>query len=163
FTNYGRAWVAHEWLSEAIFYVIYSRLGFNVLIVVFALLTALAFWIAFKRSSSNPLIGGTVALIGVWAILPNVGVRPRIFTLLLSSIYLALLGRYVRRVEGREIWWLVPLMVLWVNVHGGFLMGLVLIGLTIVGIALDAWSNREKLNVPRLKTLFVVLVVCMLG
>jgi hypothetical protein len=54
FTNYGRAWVAHEWLSEAIFYVIYSRLGFNVLIVVFALLTALAFWIAFKRSNSNP-------------------------------------------------------------------------------------------------------------
>jgi hypothetical protein len=165
FTNYGRAWVAHEWLSEAIFYVIYSSLGFNVLIVVFALLTALAFWIAFKRSSSNPLIGGTVALIGVWAILPNVGVRPRIFTLLLSSVYLALLGRYVRRAEGREIWWLVPLMVLWVNLHGGFLMGLVLIGLTIVGIPLDAWSNREKLSssLPQLKTLFMVLVACMLA
>jgi hypothetical protein len=165
FTNYGKAWVAHEWLSEAIFYVIYSSLGFNVLIVVFALLTALAFWIAFKRSSSNPLIGGTVALIGVWAILPNVGVRPRIFTLLLSSVYLALLGRYVRRAEGREIWWLVPLMVLWVNLHGGFLMGLVLIGLTIVGIPLDAWSNREKLSssLPQLKTLFMVLVACMLA
>jgi len=165
FTNYGRAWVAHEWLSEAIFYVIYSRLGFNVLIVVFALLTALAFWIAFKRSSSNPLIGGTVALIGVWAILPNVGVRPRIFTLLLSSVYLALLGRYVRRGQGREIWWLVPLMVLWVNLHGGFLMGLVLIGLAIVGIPLDAWSNREKLSssLPQLKTLFLVLVACMLA
>jgi hypothetical protein len=165
FTNYGKAWVAHEWLSEAIFYVIYSTLGFNVLIVVFALLTALAFWIAFKRSSSNPLIGGTVALIGVWAILPNVGVRPRIFTLLLSSVYLALLGRYVRRAEGREIWWLVPLMVLWVNLHGGFLMGLVLIGLAIVGIPLDAWSNREKLSssLPQLKTLFLVLVACMLA
>lgn len=165
FTNYGRAWVAHEWLSEAIFYVIYSRVGFNVLIVVFALLTALAFWIAFKRSSSNPLIGGTVALIGVWAILPNVGVRPRIFTLLLSSVYLALLGRYVRRGQGREIWWLVPLMVLWVNLHGGFLMGLVLIGLTIVGIPLDAWANREKLSssLPQLKTLFMVLVACMLA
>lgn len=163
FTNYGKAWVAHEWLSEAIFYVIYSRFGFNVLIVVFALLTALAFWIAFKRSNSNPLIGGTAALIGVWAILPNVGVRPRIFTLLLSSVYLALLARYARRGEGREIWWLVPLMVLWVNLHGGFLMGLVLIGLTIVGIPLDAWSNREKLSssLPRLKTLFVVLAACM--
>lgn len=105
-----------------------------------------------------------MALIGVWAILPNVGVRPRIFTLLLSSVYLALLGRYVRRGEGREIWWLVPLMVIWVNLHGGFLMGLVLIGLTIVGIPLDAWSNREKFNlsVPRLKTLFMVLIACML-
>jgi hypothetical protein len=83
--------------------------------------------------------------------------------LLLSSVYLALLGRYVRRGEGREIWWLVPLMVIWVNLHGGFLMGLVLIGLTIVGIPLDAWSNREKFNssVPRLKTLFLVLLACM--
>lgn len=165
FTNYGKAWVAHEWLSEAIFYVIYSRFGFNVLIVVFALLTTLAFWIAFKRSSSNPLISGTAALIGVWTVLPTIGVRPRVFTLLLSSVYLALLARHVRRGEGRELWWLVPLMVLWVNLHGGFLMGLVLIGLTIVGIPLDAWANREKLSstLPRLKTLFMVLAACMLA
>ena len=165
FTNYGKAWVAHEWLSEAIFYVIYSSLGFNVLIVLFALLTALAFWIVFKRSNSNPLIGGTAALIGVWTVLPSIGVRPRVFTLLLSSVYLALLARYVRRGEGREIWWLVPMMVLWVNLHGGFLMGLVLIGLTIVGIPLDAWANREKLSSswPQLKTLFMVLAACMLA
>lgn len=165
FTNYGKAWVAHEWLSEAIFYAIYSRFGFNVLIVVFALLTALAFWIAFKRSHSNPLIGGSAALIGVWTVLPTIGVRPRVFTLLLSSVYLALLGHYARRGEGREIWWLVPLMVLWVNLHGGFLMGLVLIGLTIVGIPLDAWANREKLSssLQRLKPLFMVLAACMLA
>src|SRR6266536_2379604 len=50
FTNYGKPWVAHEWLSGAIFYAIYSRLGFNALILIFAILTALAFWIVFKRS-----------------------------------------------------------------------------------------------------------------
>ena len=165
FTNYGKAWVAHEWLSEAIFYVIYSRFGFNVLIVIFALLTAVAFWIAFKRSTSNPLIGGTAALIGVWTVLPTIGVRPRVFTLLLSSVYIALLWRYARRGEGREIWWLVPLMALWVNLHGGFLMGLVLIGIAIVGVPLDAWANRESLSstLPRLKTLFMVLAGCMLA
>jgi hypothetical protein len=44
-------------------------------------------------------------------------------------------------------------------------MGLVLIGLAIVGIHLDAWSNREKLSssLPQLKTLFMVLVACMLA
>ena len=165
FTNYGRAWVAHEWLSEAIFYVIYSRFGFNVLIVVFAVLTALAFWIVFRRSESHPLIAGSAALLGVWTVLPTIGVRPRVFTLLLSSVYLALLVRYARRSEGRHLWWLVPLMVLWVNLHGGFLMGLVLIGLTMVGIPLDAWANGEKLKStwPQLKTLSMVLVGCMLA
>jgi hypothetical protein len=73
--------------------------------------------------------------------------------------------RYARRGEGRHLWWLVPLMVLWVNLHGGFLMGLVLIGLTMVGIPLDAWANGERLKStwPQLKTLSMVLVGCMLA
>ena len=165
FTNYGKAWVAHEWLSEAIFYLIYSHFGFNVLIVVFGCLTALAFWIAFRRSASHPLIGGAAALLGVWTVLPTIGVRPRVFTLLLSSIYLALLARYLRRGKGREIWWLVPLMALWVNLHGGFLIGLVLIGLTLAGLPLDAWLSRERLMAawPRVRLLSLVLVGCLLA
>jgi hypothetical protein len=110
FTNYGKPWVAHEWLSETIFYVIYSRSGFNALIIVFAMLTALTFWITFKRTESHPLIGGFATFLGIWTVLPGIGVRPRVFTLLLSSVYLALLGRYVRRGESRHLWWLVPLM-----------------------------------------------------
>ena len=165
FTNYGRAWVAHEWLSEAIFYAVYSRFGFNVLIVVFAVLAALAFWIAFKRSDSHPLIGGTAALIGVWSVIPGIGVRPRVFTLLLSSVFLALLARHVRRGVGREVWWLVPLMVLWVNLHGGFLIGLVLIVITIVGVPLDAWARGERFKTvwPQFKILSLVLICCSLG
>jgi len=165
FTSYGKPWVAHEWLSEVIFYAIYSRFGFNVLIVVFAILTALAFWIVFKRTESHPLIAGFATLLGVWTVLPTIGVRPRVFTLLLSSIYLALLGRYTRVRAGREIWWLVPLMVLWVNLHGGFLIGLVLIGVTIVGVPLDAWANGEKFDSswPQIKTLGLVLLGCALA
>jgi hypothetical protein len=165
FTNYGKPWVAHEWLSETIFYVIYSRSGFNALIIVFAMLTALTFWITFKRTESHPLIGGFATFLGIWTVLPGIGVRPRVFTLLLSSVYLALLGRYVRRGESRHLWWLVPLMALWVNLHGGFLIGLVLIGLTMVGVPLDAWANREGFNStwPRLRTLSLVLVGCLLA
>lgn len=165
FTNYGKAWVAHEWLSEAIFYVIYSKLGFNALIIIFAVLTALAFWIAFKRSESHPLIAGSATLLGVWTVLPTIGVRPRAFTLLLSSVYLAVLGDYVRRGEDRYIWWLVPLMAVWVNLHGGFLIGLVLIGLTIIGILLDTWPRGAKLNSswPQVKMLGLVLAGCLLA
>ncbi len=144
FTNYGKPWVAHEWLSELIFYAIYSRFNFNALILIFAVVTALAFWIALKRSTAHPFIGGFAALLGVWSVLPTVGVRPRAFTLLLASIYLAILGRYARTGQGQAIWWLVPLMALWANLHGGFLIGLVLILLAIVGILLDAWAARER-------------------
>lgn len=164
FTNYGKAWVAHEWLSEAIFYAIYSRLGFNALILVFAILTALAFWIILKRTSAHPFIGGFAVLLGVWSILPTIGVRPRVFTLLLASIYLALLSRYARTGTGRAIWWLVPLMAVWVNLHGGFLIGLVLIMVTIAGILLDAWLEGQSLQSlwPRIRVLSLVFLACFL-
>src|SRR6266536_1431340 len=163
FTNYARPWIAHGWLSGAIFYAIYSRLGFNVLIFVFAVLTALAFWIVFKRSDCHPFIGGAATLLGVWTVLPTIGVRSRTFTLLLASVFLALLARYARGVQGRIIWWLVPLMALWVNLHGGFLIGLVLIALTIIGIPLDAWAASERVESvwPRLRTLILVLLACL--
>ncbi len=161
FTNFGAPWIAHGWLSGLIFYVVYSTLGFRALIFIFALVTALAFWIAFKRSSSHPFIAGFATLLGVWTVMPTIGVRPRVFTLLLSSVYLLILSRYARRGGGREIWWLVPLMILWVNLHGGFLIGLALIGLTIIGIALDAlggFDQGDRSLWPRLRTLGLVLI-----
>ena len=165
FTHYGVPWIAHGWLSGAIFYAVYSRLGLNALIFIFAILTALAFWIVFKRSRSHPFISGFAALLGVWIALPNIGVRPRVFTILGSSIYLALLARYMRRGSGREIWWLVPLMVLWANLHGGFLIGLALIGLTIIGMLLDGWAAGEtvRLLLPRLRVLCLVMLGCILA
>lgn len=165
FTYYGAPWLAHGWMAGVIFYAIYSRLSFNALIFIFAILTALAFWIVYKRSHSHPFIRGFAALLGVWTVLPNVGVRPRVFTILLSSVYLLLLTRYARRGKGREIWWLVPLMVLWVNLHGGFFVGLLLIGLTIIGIPLDAWSAGEKIGPwwPRIRILVLVLLGCSLA
>lgn len=164
FTFHGTPWIAHGWLAGAIFYAIYSRLGFNALIFIFAILTALAFWIVYRRSHSHPFISGFATLLGVWTVLPNIGVRPRVFTILLSSVYLAVLGRYVRR-GGREIWWLVPLSLLWINLHGGFFIGLLLIGLTIMGMFLDAWAGGENLRAlwPRLRTLGVVLILCSLA
>jgi hypothetical protein len=165
FTVPGRTWVAHEWLSEVIFYLVYSRAGFNTLIFIFTIFTVLAFWIVFRRSQAHPFIKGMAMLLSVWSIIPTIGVRPRTLTLLFAGIYLALLQRFVREKETKAIWWLVPLMVLWVNLHAGYLIGLVLIGVSIVGVVLDAWFAGEKLasHWPRLKTLVLVFVASLLA
>jgi hypothetical protein len=165
FTVPGKPWVAHEWLSEVIFYLVYSRGGFNTLIFIFTVLTVLAFWIVFRRTKSHPFVKGFAVLLSVWSILPTMGVRPRTFTLLFAAIYLAVLHRFVRERETRAIWWLVPLMILWVNLHAGFLLGLVLIGVAIAGVVLDAWFAGEKLasQLPRLKTLALVFVACLVA
>jgi hypothetical protein len=165
FTVPGRHWVAHEWLSEVIFYLVYSRAGFNTLIFIFTVLTVLAFWIVFRKTQAHPFVKGLAVVLSVWSILPTTGVRPRAFTLLFAGIYLALLHRFVRERETKAIWWLVPLMIVWVNLHAGYLIGLVLIGVAIVGVVLDAWFAGEKLasHWPRLKTLAFVFIACLLA
>lgn len=164
FTVPGKHWVAHEWLSEVIFYFIYTRAGFNALIFVFTMLTVLAFWIVFRRTQAHPFVKAVAVLLSVWSILPTAGVRPRAFTLLFAAIYLFVLHRFVRERETRAVWWLVPLMIVWVNLHAGYLIGLVLIGLVIVGVVLDAWFAGETLasHWPQLKTLALVFVACLL-
>jgi len=165
FTVPGKPWVAHEWLSEVIFYLVYSRAGFNTLIFIFTVLTVLAFWIVFRRTNAHPFVKGLAVLLSVWSILPTMGVRPRTFTLLLAAIYFALLHRFVRERQTRAIWWLAPLMMVWVNLHAGYLLGLVLIGVAIAGVVLDAWFAGEKLasRWQILKTLVLVLVACLVA
>src|ERR1044072_180122 len=163
FTVPGKPCVAHEWLSEVIFYLVYSRAGFNTLIFIFTVLTVLAFWIVFRGTNAHPFVKGFAVLLSVWSILPTMGVRPRTFTLLFAAIYLALLHRFVRERETRAIWWLVPLMIVWVNLHAGYLLGLVLIGVAIAGVVLDAWFAGEKPAWSRLKTLALVFVACLVA
>jgi hypothetical protein len=166
FTYHGIPWIAHGWLSGVFFYAVWSVAGLKPLIFIFALLVAIAFWIAFKRANSHPFFAGVAVLLAVWTAMPNIGVRPRVFTILFASIYLALLGRFTRGVKERWIWLLIPLMILWANLHGGFFIGLALIGLTAVGMVLDYWSGvlaePESLR-PRLRRLALLFAGCVLA
>ena len=166
FTFPGNPYIAHGWFSGVLFYVLFQWVGLKFQIFLFALLTAIAFWIAFKRANAHPFVAGTAMLVAVWAAIPNLGVRPRVFTILLTSIFLAVLGRLARGVTDRWIWVLIPLMTFWVNIHGGFFIGLMLIGLTAVGLVIDYWTGvvdePETLR-SRLRLLAIVFVGCVLA
>ena len=165
FTFPGIPWVAHGWLAGTFFYSVYAAVGLYPLIFLFAVLAALSFWIVLKDTRTQPFIFASALLLGMLSILPNVGVRPRVFTLLLASFCLVVLQNYARTGTGRRIWLLIPLTALWANLHGGFVIGWMLILLTLVGVVLDAWLAGDKLRPfwPRLRTLGIVLVGCFLA
>ena len=165
-TFFGREWVAHEWLSEALLYLIHRAFGYVGLVVGFALLISAAMWITLRRFASragHPYVAGLALLLGALTAWPTWGVRPQMFSFLFASIFFAVLDGYVRGEGVRRIWWLVPLIVVWVNMHAGFALGLVLIALTIAGLLLDAWlseEERKELVWKRVRTLGFVLAAC---
>ena len=120
-TAQGRFWMNHEWLSEAIFYAFY-QLGELPLVVSLAALVAVAniavTWSLMKGPPMVRLLLWAVALSAVsiaWT------PRPHVFTLFLVS------GTAWLIVTHRHGW--LPLVfLLWANLHGGFTLGVGLLG-----------------------------------
>ncbi len=163
--RFGSEWVTHEWLSEAFMYLVYSRLGYGGLIVIFSLIVTAAFAIIYqlcRKRAGHPYVSGFSLILGAAATMPTWGVRPQMFSIFFASIFISFLDKYSRNENTRCVWWLPALMILWVNMHAGFALGLALIVLTIAGILLDdLLLHKNSLGAiwRRLFPLFAVLTV----
>ncbi len=130
-TREGEPWTAHEWLWELIMYALYARWGFAGLIAMKALLCAGAAaaltWISLRRGAM-PLVVMAGGMLGIFAARALFNVRPQLASLVLLIVLLVLV-QLAR--EGRWRWlWLAPVvMLLWVNLHGGFIFGIAFMGL----------------------------------
>lgn len=131
FTN-DRPWVNHEWLAEVAFAESY-RLGGSTGLVAFKLLFIgglVAFvWRHVRRNGASAQAGlvlVTMAFVGTFWRMHTV--RPQLFSVLFFAV---LLMAMTEADAGRRLrLWLVPLlMALWVNVHGGWIVGLGILGI----------------------------------
>ncbi len=164
FTRKGSPWINHEWLSEVLLYSLYRVAGFAGLMVTFAILSAATIYLAFLRSVGKPYIAAVVAIWGAAVAAPTWGVRPTTLSLLLAAVFLMLLEKSASNLN--RLWWMVPLVLLWVNLHAEFALGIGLMLLYSLGISLDAifgfttWRNtRAPLKRLSLVTLASVAVV----
>src|SRR5204863_4073326 len=114
-------------------------------------------------------VAGLVMILCAAATIPTWGVRPQMFSILFASIFLIILDKYCSNEKTRLVWWLIPLMIVWVNMHAGFAAGLALIAIMILGLALDArirhkdslssiWKRTRRLCLLGLLTGAAVLV-----
>lgn len=167
FTAQGKEWVTHEWLAEVLIYAIYKLSGWGGLVVSFSLVMTAALWVAYRRAAEvapHPYVAGGAVLLGALATAPTWGVRPQMISFLFTSVYVAVLGDYARSKQTKSLWWLVPLMLVWANMHGGYALGLALIGLTGAGLALDelVGERGERRLFVRLRPLLFVFAACVL-
>jgi len=147
FTARGREWVAHEWLTEVLMYAVYRLAGWGGLIVSFSAVMTGALMIVYRRAArvaAHPFVAGGATLLAALATAPMWGVRPQMISFLLASVFVALLDSHERGGGARPLVWLPALMLLWVNMHGGFALGLVLVGLTAAGVALDEIAGAGR-------------------
>jgi hypothetical protein len=133
----GHAWFAWEWLFDVIVGSLDSAAGLNGVVLFAALIIATVFAWTFRlllRRGTNLLVALALVLLAAAAATIHFLARPHVLTWLLTVLWFWILDSSFGRghtSRGRTWlpWMLPPLMLLWVNLHGGFLIGFALLGI----------------------------------
>jgi hypothetical protein len=168
FTATNHLFILQNWLAEVIYYLIY-RVGGLALLVAFnagLLIAALLPVFRLCREATNHLRLSVVATIIPAVLLLYFGsVRTQVFSFVFFSFYYYVLSGY--RNHRRNLLWILPLlMILWVNIHGAFVLGLALIGLYLVCEAINRLvygARPNTLSTLELRKLSVTLVLTALA
>ncbi len=157
FTVPHHAWVTHEWLSQLFMWLVYRAGGFSGLILVFAGLIALTFWLVYRVCAGRPYLAGFVTLWAAFAAAIVWGVRPQIFNLLLTAVFFFILEKVRAGANARWLWLLPPLTALWANLHSGYLLGVVLLATVAIGEAGQRIFAANFTNFTKKKILIRVI------
>jgi len=145
------------WLSEIIFYGVYSLWDLTGIIVLRSLLMLLFLSVIFltiKKQGSSDLLA-LLFTVGVYLFSWNsLGERPQLFTFLAFSVILYLLEDF--RLNGSKKMFLIPAIVLLLsNMHPGYIVCILLVSLYLAGEGISSALKRESGKRP-LKALLLV-------
>ncbi len=151
----GDSWTVQSWLVSLIYALLDSTLGGWSIRLLNGLLGAaitMGLWrltASVRQLVVRTMIVAPVLLIGAFLWPP----RPLLFGLLAMVLVLEV-------AQGlRARWWLVPIFWFWVNAHGSFVLGLVVLGAIMVGAAID----QKRRPHDEVKTMAVAVAGCLVA
>jgi hypothetical protein len=150
FTKAGEPWFAWEWLWDVTFGWLHLHVGMAAVLAASMLVLCCTYAILFRlvrRNCPNVLLAFALTAFAAAGSSMHWLARPHLFTLLFVAVYCAILQR-VQAGRTRLLLWLPPLMVLWTNLHGGFFVGIFLIGCYGAG-ELATWLVEKDLVLAR--------------
>lgn len=162
FTLADKQWINLSWLWDVCASIVneYAGLGGITAFVVScgAIIVGCLVWVTLGSGASVPSVCIAVAAASVfypaYATPPNIylAASPNTSTMLFSVLFYTLCLKKQRHV-------LPPLMVLWANLHGGFIMGFLIIGLFgAVALLRRDWMNSKYLGFTGVACLAATLV-----
>jgi len=161
YTRGGQPWYAWEWLYDLAIGAIHHVAGLNGVVLFTAVIIAGTFALLFRfvlRRTGSFAAAISLALLAAAAAQVHMLARPHVLSWLFTLLWVDVLYRFE---EGKSsaLFWLPPLMLVWVNVHGGFILGLVLLalfGCASVWNYMTAPSAENRQKIVNLATAFTV-------
>lgn len=132
-TRFGAPVVSKEWLSQILFAIAGHMRGLTGLSILGAIVIATTFSMLHRqlvRDGTDLLTATLVVLIAAWASVPHWHARPHVFSFLMLLLWHRVILRFLRN-DGNGMKLALTLgllMLLWVNLHGGYLAGFIVLG-----------------------------------
>jgi hypothetical protein len=175
YSNYGKPWFSWEWLADVLLALVHKYAGLNGIAFWANAMFALTFTLLFSwttRRGGNILVCLLFSLVAGFAAAVHWLARPHLFSMLLVLFWYMLLERIQSQGstgDGRldkTGWVLPPLMVLWTNLHGAFVIGVVLLLIYALGNFLSAVVRPEQARSAQVMRLarhfFWIAMLCLL-
>ena len=155
----GRRWIDQQWLAQLFFYGLWRAGGWGLALLVVLVLYLAAFVVAAvvaRRLGAPDRAVAAVVVSAYFTGITNSDLRAQVPAYLLFALVLALLVTDARR-PSRRVLWVLPLVVVWANVHGSVVIGASLIALR--GLTCAAGGMRSRLPARAWLTRSVALIV----
>lgn len=145
YTRAGADWTNHSWLGEVFLYGIYQLTSWGGLSAWMGLTAALTAWLLWLQIPGGAFTRAGFVLLASIVSAPLWTPRPQLFSILFLA-GLAWLVKFWLRKDGKVIWFSLPLFVLWSNIHGGFVLGIIYLITCATGLCLDGILRDSTLK-----------------
>jgi hypothetical protein len=129
-TVYGAYWPNHEWLSQLLFYGVYTAGGLPLLTIASATAVIAAWLLAWRLTPGTTRSKFMLTALVIASASTLWGPRPQILSLFLLALTITLL-------TSRRYVWLPLVFLLWANLHGAVVMGVLLLGAALVAAVVE--------------------------
>jgi hypothetical protein len=167
--------VIYQWLSEVLFFLGLYLLKPEGLLAIASAITVASFLLlplrACIRANVDPLWLVVTVIVLSWISNTRTFLRPELFTYLFTALYLTLLQRF-RLQTGQEVgtdcriqWGIVTaltvLMLFWVNMHTGFVAGVLILATYSFFLLINDWQTLRRITAKSKTILLSFLLSCL--
>src|SRR5262249_48789649 len=156
-TASGTPWIAYEWLGEIVLALVHQAGGvvaLDIFLIGFASLVILSlYWLSTLRSGNSK--AAFVSTLAVCSLaFASFTLRPQMFGYLLLILTLVVLEKF-RQGTSWPLWILPAIVLVWVNTHGSFIIGIGIIALYLLAglfafekgsVKAIAWTQSQRIK-----------------
>jgi len=157
YTVPNHVWTDHEYLTEILMWLIYSSTGAIGIGIFFGLITYAGFYLMYRQVRREPFVMVGVGLaLGAVAGAPIWGPRAQMITFALTCLELYWLQGYLSG-RSRALQLIPLLMALWANLHGGWVIGFVWLGVAFMAELIGwAWNPSNPAHRAHVRFLAII-------